>query len=212
MHRFESYTLRQSFALLSIMVVLWSCNPAVEVRFLQRAPVLSQCRLAWPSHSLWERDIVSSNLTTETIQCLVNLMVECPPYKWDTVVRFHHEVPYLVSSKVEHTTDNRETEEHYLYQVPMCNFCIMQTWALNINWIDAWSSKPEVGGSNPSGPAKHVSVAQQVEQKTFNLLVGRSNRPGHTKQLGIRQMGRHRVLIPTLRVFDPLIPCQALIV
>ena len=26
----------------------------------------SQCRLAWPSHLLWEQDIASSNLATET--------------------------------------------------------------------------------------------------------------------------------------------------
>jgi len=44
-------------------------------------------------HSLWERDFESSILSTPTTQ-------------------------HLVSSKVEHATDNRETEEHYLYQVP----------------------------------------------------------------------------------------------
>ena len=35
--------------------------------------------------------------------------------RWfDSITRHHHPV----SSKVEHTTDNRATEEHYLYWVP----------------------------------------------------------------------------------------------
>ena len=34
-------------------------------------------------------------------------------------VRVSSEAPYPVSSKVEHTTDNRKTEERYLYWVPV---------------------------------------------------------------------------------------------